>query len=385
MERLPVALCITELDVGGAERCLERLATRLDRDRFAPVVYVVAPRPEGDLACLSALKAGGVEVCFLGFRRKWQLPLAVGRLANRLRRQKPVVTQSFLFHANIVARLAARLAGVPVVLSGIRVAERRSRWPLRVDRMTEGLVDRHVCVSQSVAQFAQRVAGLSQSKLVVIPNGIDPGQYVAQTPADLRSMNIDAGRRLVTYVGRLDPQKGLPWLIEGAKSWLGRVADCDLILVGRGPERNALESLVAQWGIADRVHFLGFRNDVPAILARSELVVLPSRWEGMPNAVLEAMAAGRPVVATDVEGVAELLGPNAAAQSVGYGQTEAFVEKIVGLLGDRELAGRLGRENRRRVEQKYTIESMVEAYESLWESLATQTNRASRGSAESQG
>jgi glycosyltransferase involved in cell wall biosynthesis len=369
-ERLSVALCITELDVGGAERCLVRLATRMDRERFTPVVYVLAPPPVADRVCLVALEEAGVEVHFLGMRSKSQLPLAVWRLARCLRRQRPAVVQSFLFHANIVARLASRLARVPAVVSGIRVAERRSRWPLRVDRWTDRLVDRHVCVSQSVAEFAESQVGLPRSKLVVIPNGVDLDEYSTLTPADLGPDRVPPERRLVTYVGRLDPQKGLSWLLQTAPSWLSEVPDCDLLLVGQGSQRDELEQAARTAGIAPRVHFLGFRREIPAILARSDLFVLPSIWEGMPNAVLEAMAAGLPIVATDVEGVAELLGPNCEPQMAAYGDTKAFSQKVTCLLTDRDLAERLGHANRQRAEEHFSTEAMVRAYESLWTDLS---------------
>ncbi len=121
------------------------------------------------------------------------------------------------------------------------------------------------------------------------------------------------------------------WLIETAGAWLASLPDCDLLLVGTGPLQGRLESACRAAGIADRVHFAGWRSDVPEILAASELLVLPSVWEGMPNVVLEAMASRRPVVATDVEGVRELLGPLAARQLVRYGDTQDLIDKIVRL------------------------------------------------------
>jgi glycosyltransferase involved in cell wall biosynthesis len=175
---------------------------------------------------------------------------------------------------------------------------------------------------------------------------------------------------LVTFIGRLEPQKGVQWLLETAAEWLPRLPGYDLVLVGRGPDGPALERFAAQRGIASRTHFLGWRPDVPRILASSELLVLPSRWEGMPNVVLQAMASRLPVVATDVEGVRELLGENADAQVVRYGDTPAFVNKLVGVISDRQLAERLGRENRRRVERTFSIAHTAAAYQALWASLA---------------
>jgi starch synthase (maltosyl-transferring) len=369
MKRLGIALCITELDVGGAERCLVELATRLDRERFAPVVYALGFPPEGDASCLTALQTVGIDVHFLGATRSRQVFAVLNRLKTLLRKQSPDVVQSFLFHANLAGRIAARRAGVPRAVSGIRVAERRSRWPLWADRLTDRLVDRHVCVSRAVAQFSRDVTGLPPEKLVVIPNGIDASLYPATQPADLTAVGIPPGRRLVTYVGRLEMQKGVQWLVETAPTWLGQLPDCDLLLVGKGPEREHLRRMSADRGIADRVHFAGWRSDVPAILARSDLLVLPSAWEGMPNVVLEAMASGLPVVASNVEGVAELLGPDADAQTVAHGDTPGYSSKVVGIMTDPALAGALGAKNRLRAEAEFSLERMVSAYEDLWESL----------------
>ena len=370
MARLRIALCITDLEVGGAERTLVELATRLDRDRIEPVVYCLKPRPEAEQAsCVPTLGRAQVQAHFLGARRGWQFPSVIRRLRQLLAEQKPDLVQTFLFHANIVGRIAARRAGVGRVVSGIRVAEGLCRWHLWADRLTEGLVDRHVCVSQAVARFSARRAGLPTERLVVIPNGIDAGAYPASQPADLQSCGIRAGRRLVTYVGRLDRQKGVRWLVETAPDWLSRLPDCDLLLVGKGPEGPALKRLCEKHGISERVRFAGWRPDVPAILAASALLVLPSQWEGMPNVVLEAMASRLPVLATDVEGVRELLGDEADPQTVPYEETEAFVQKLVALMSDRELARQLGQRNRRRVESELTLGRMVRAYQDLWESL----------------
>jgi len=370
MVKLRVALSITDLDVGGAERSLVELATRLDRTRVEPVVYCLKPRPESDEAsCVPALQAAGIEVHFLGLARSTQILQAVSRLKRLLAQQEPDLLQTFLFHANLVGRLAARRAGVRRVVSGIRVAERHCRWHLWADRFTEGMVDRYVCVSDAVARFSADRARLPAGKLVVIPNGIDADRYPASPSADLKPCGIRAGRRVVTYVGRLDRQKGVRWLVRTARRWLDRLPDCDLLLVGKGPDRPALERLCAQHGISDRVRFAGWRPDVPEILAASDLLVLPSLWEGMPNVVLEAMASRLPVLATDVEGVRELLGGGADAQTVPYGDTQALVDKMVTLMTYRSSASALGAGNRLRVQDEFTLERMVTAYQDLWESL----------------
>ncbi len=370
MAPIRVALCITDLDVGGAERCIQHLAVGLDRDRFEPVVYCLGPRPtDPQASCVEPIEAAGIPVHCLGARRARHFPATMRRLRKMLTSQRPQVLQTFLFHANLVGRLAARRAGVPHVLSGIRVAERHSRWHLWLDRWTQRLVDRHVCVSQSVAEFSVGHAGLPRERVVVIPNGIDP-RIAAPDPMDLAEFGIPPERRAITFVGRLEPQKGLPWLLETAAQWLPQVPDCDLLLVGSGSQRGDLESQALELGVADRVHLAGWRPDVREILAASHLLVLPSRWEGMPNVVLQAMALGLPVLATEAEGTAELLGDQAKAQTASYGATQVFSEKLVAIMSDPAEAKRLALGNRQRAMSEFSLSRMIEAYEGLWQRLA---------------
>jgi glycosyltransferase involved in cell wall biosynthesis len=140
-------------------------------------------------------------------------------------------------------------------------------------------------------------------------------------------------------------------------------------LVGSGRERESLELHAARLCLDRDVHFVGFRDDVPQILAASDAVVLASRWEGMPNVVLEAMASGKPVVATDVEGVDELLGPAAEAQMTPTNDPEGFADKVVAIIRNAQLATRLGAENRLRAQQQFSLESMAAAYHDLYVSL----------------
>jgi len=371
MAAIKLALCITELDAGGAERCLTELAVRADRSRFAPTVYALSPRPpREEESFFPRLRAAGVEVHFLGGGSIWQFPKVVGRLTRLWRKHQPRVVQTFLFHANIVGRIAAKRAGVGPVLAGVRVAERGSRWHLRLDRATQNAVARYVCVSRSVADFTATALGVPAEKIVVIPNGIDPAGYPPPQAADLRELGVAAGRRAVVFVGRLEEQKGVKWLIESAPVWMSRLPDCDLLLVGDGVLRKELDALAAAAGIADRVHFAGRRSDVTEILAAADLLVLPSSWEGMPNVVLEAMASRLPVVATKVEGVEELLGPGGGEQTVAYGDSQSLSEKIVRFIADPCRAAEIGQLNRHRVEEHFEISQMVKLYEHLWESLA---------------
>jgi len=366
---LPLALVITELDVGGAEQALVHLATGLSRARFAPTVYSLQARPENDLL-VQRLEEAQVPVHFLNLRSRWQFFGAVSKLAALFRQQQARIVQSFLFHANVVATLAARQAKVPGMVTGVRVAD-PSPWRQRVERWLTPKVDKIVCVSQGVAEFCQHKCGFPADKLAVIPNGVDLSRFSGATPADLQALGVPAGRRAILFIGRLDKQKGLDWLFsEVLPKVFAELPQHDLLLAGDGSQRQELESLASQLRITERVHFAGRQRTIPEILAASDLLVLPSRWEGMPNVLLEAMAAGKPLVATRVEGIEELLGKERDEQSCKAGDAPAFADKIVALARDRSIAERLGPQNQQRAAAEFTLVAMIARYEALYESLA---------------
>jgi starch synthase (maltosyl-transferring) len=363
-----VGLCITELEVGGAERCLVELATRLDRRRFEPHVYALSPPPpQGQTMLVERLADAGVPVTFLDGRRAADVPRTVRRLAGALRADGIELLQTFLFHANVLGALAARRAGVRRLCWGIRVAEPGRRWRDWAARRLLGRVDRHVCVSREVAEFWARRMRLGAERTLVIANGVDLERQRA-APIDLTTIGLPVGARALVCVGRIDQQKNTAWLVELGPTILGKLPEHHLLFVGQGPLRQSLEARAAELGLAGRVRFVGWRPDVPGILAASDLLLLPSRWEGMPNVVLEAMAAGMTVVATSAEGVGELLG-RAGPQMVAHGDGAAFAAAVVELAGDAEQRALWGRRNLERAATQFSLQAMVQRYEALYEGL----------------
>lgn len=366
-ERTPpvgVALVITDLDVGGAERSMTALATRLSPERWRVGVFCLSgPGPLANLIRSSSLPC---ECLNVGRHN----PLgAVARLAKSLRRFRPAIVQSFLFHANLASRLAAPLAGSPRprVISGIRVAERRRRWHLWLDRWTSPLADGAVCVSRGVLAFSRDVGGLDPARLTVIPNGIDPAPYDATSPVPRAAIGVPIDAHLALYVGRLDEQKGLPDLLSAAESLIARRPDWYLALAGDGPLRDWLvEAIQSRARLRDRVRWLGRRDDVPGLLETADVLVLPSHWEGMPNVVLEAMAARCAVVGTAVEGTEDLIVPGETGWLVPPRDPEALTRALEEAASDPERCRRLGAAGRARVEREFSLDAVVTAYERLW-------------------
>lgn len=360
-----IAFCITELDPGGAERAFVRLVKGLDRREWDP--HVLTLRDRGSLA--DELREAGIPVQSLGLHRSSQAWSGLRRLTAALRTIRPQILQTWLYHANILGRIAAWRAGVPHVVAGIRVAEQRSRWRLRIDRWTAGLVDRHVCVSQDVATFMHQAAGIRGDRIEVIPNGVDYERYAHAPPADLSSFGIPPLSPTVIFAGRLDPQKDPFLFLEAAR----QVSQVDLqthfIIAGEGPLRGEIEQWIHHHDLSTRIHLAGWSDNLDGILRSSACFVLSSRWEGMANVLLEAMAAGTPVVTTDVEGVRELVTNGATGRIVVAAEPLAVSQAILGVLRDPAAAALCASKAQALVRERHTWMSFVTSHEHLYKKL----------------
>jgi len=357
---------ITDLDVGGAERALVKLATRLDRARFQVAVACLSGR--GALG--DELAGRGVPVHYLDMRGKLDVGV-VSRMRRLIEAEEPDILHTFLFHANIVGRIAAAWAlERPLVVAGVRVAEPRRRH-LWVEGWTSGLVDKFVAVSEGVRSLMTQRARIPEGKIVTIPNGIDPAE-IPQAPVDVRGeLKLPVRCPVVASVGRLTRQKGQSFFIEAAGQVLKAHPDAHFIVIGDGPLAGSLKRQAARLGIAAHVHFLGWRKDAWAIVAGANVFALPSLWEGMPNALLEAMAAGVPVVGTYVAGTSEIIENDRTGLLVSPSDARVLAQAITGLLMNPERAQELGEAGREKVLRDYPVDKMVLAHHDLYEGMTT--------------
>ena len=358
---IPIALVITELDVGGAEKILVELATRIDRRRWAPVVLALGP--EAPLA--APLRAASIPVRCLAVNSRQPIR-SVLRLAAALREHRPALVQSFLFHANVASRLAAPLAGRPWVVGGVRVAEHEKKWHLTLERQTQTLGTGSVCVSEGVRGWMVKKAGIHSNRLTVIPNGIDTDRELS-IPISRSELTTRPTGPVALFVGRLTHQKGVDLLLEAAREVLATRPDWSLAIVGEGPDRQKLEAQVAEDGrLAASVRFLGQRGDVAALMRAADVVVLPSRWEGMPNVVLEAMALGKAVVATAVEGSVDLVRAGETGWLVPPENPATLASALLESAADHERNLQFGQAGRLVVEREFSLDGMARRYEALW-------------------
>lgn len=359
----PVLHLITELSTGGAQSALTRLLATLDRARFPPAVACLY---NGDGAAARAIRALGIPVADLGMTAKWRGD-AFWRLYRLLRRKRPAILHTWMFHANIPGRLLGRLAGVPIVISSERTMGQEARWRYRLDRLTAPLADRVICVSQTVADFFVREVGLPERQIVVIPNGLDLRAFEGlPTRQEARALlGLPADRPLVGTVARLTPVKRLDVLLRA----LASLPQADAVLVGDGPERARLEALSQELGLASRVRFAGRQDDVRPWLAALDVFALSSDWEGLPNAALEAMACGLPVVAAAVGGTPEAVVDGVTGLLVPPADPAAMTCALAALLRDPRLQSTMGQAGRERVERNFTAQQMARRTEALYEEL----------------
>ncbi len=268
-------------------------------------------------------------------------------------------------------RLAAHLSGVPVIASALH----STGWPDgvgKLNRCLTSITDAFIAVADAHGQFLQDFERFPSSKVHVIRNGVDCRRFVPDPEARhavRAELGLSSETPLVGIVAALRPEKNHAMLLEVASKIRQRLANVHWLIVGDGPERAGLESLAASQGIADRVHFLGTRGDTERILAGLDLFTLCSLNEASPVSILEALACGVPVVATDVGSVKESIVDGKTGRLVPSGDREAMTAAVESLLGNSETRHRMGEAGRRHVCQTGSLESMVHGYQELMTSL----------------
>jgi glycosyltransferase involved in cell wall biosynthesis len=363
-------LIIPTLVRGGAEKQLTLLAARLPRDQFD--VHVAVLTHIGPLE--AELREAGIEVTVIGKRWKFD-PLSYLRLRRHIQSLKPDIVHTWLFAANAYGRQAAISTGVKHIIAGERCVDPwKASWQLMIDRALAKRTEHIVTNSTGVKDFYVS-RGLPAEKFVIIPNGIDiasPHSTSISREALLAELSLPADSRLIGAVGRLWPQKRLKDLIWAADLLKSTRDGAHLLIIGDGPHRSRLERYRDQDELQDRVHFLGERDDVPRLMPHFDVLWLASEYEGQSNAIMEAMAAGVPVIATDIPGNRDLVVNDVTGYLVPLGDRFEFTRRTDSLLSDEALRTKFGAAGRERIEQEFTVEKMVQRHAELYRQIASQ-------------
>lgn len=365
-----VVLVIGQLHQGGAEGQLVRLALGLLGSPWVPVVACLSSvgEPYGP-----ALRRAGVRV-HLFPRRASRDPGRMWALAAFLRAERPALVHSFLVGANAYAYGACRLAGAGPLVVSSRTSMTMPRRALRhLHAWVFKKADAVIANSAAVRDFTAAYYGVRAAAIRVIPNGVGFDEEPVR-PDEIEAFRrrAGAGREglLVGTLGRLSREKNFALFVSMAAEIAARIPEARFAIVGDGAERRSLEESVRTLGLDDRVHFAGARSDVAAVLGAMDLFVLTSDTEGLPNAVMEAMAASLPVVATRAGGTAEVVAEGATGRLVPPGEIAPLVAAVEGLLRDAPLRRGMGKAGRERIEREFSARKMVEATRRLYDELA---------------
>jgi glycosyltransferase involved in cell wall biosynthesis len=370
MRRLRVLTLIDYLiDTGGAERFALGLATHLPADRFE--VWACSTRSSEPAAALQ-LQAAGVRHLSLGRHRTADIR-RMGGLLRLMRAHRFDVVHAHMFGSNVWGTVLGRLARVPVVLAHETTwsyeGEPVRRW---IDGKVIGrLATRFLAVSQLDAHRMAQLEGVPPDKIVVMPNAYIPRP--GSPDSDLRrDLGLGAETPLLAVVAQLRPQKALSVLLDAFPAIRQAVPETHLVIAGDGECRGELEAQAQRLQIADRVHFLGRRDDIDAILRAADLAVMSSDYEGMPLVAYECLANGTPLVATAVGGLPEIIQDGRTGLLVAPRDPAALAEAIAGLLGDPDRRAAMSAAGTARRDE-LMIGSVAQQFGDLYEALLAQS------------
>lgn len=352
---------------------LFKLLGRLDRNHFEPYVISLAGKDE----IAARIEALGISVECLGMRPNVPSPRRFLRLVRRLRELQPGFVHTWMYHADLLGGLAARLAGIRAV--GWRVNhsnldpalnKRTTLWVVAACARMSSWLPRRILSCSEKARSVHVAAGYAAEKMVVVPNGFDLTRFQPD-PAARDSVRAELGvagpKTLVGLIARHHPQKNVEGFIEAAAAVARQRIDIHFLLAGSGLDAGnvALQAVIRQGPAANRIHLLGKRDDVPRLMAALDVLASSSHGEAFPNVVGEAMACGVPCVVTDAGDAAEIVGDTGRVVPVGdmRGLAHALLEVLDLPRPERQALGIRARE---RVRDKYDIEQVVRQYEAFY-------------------
>ena len=371
-KKIKIVYVITSTGVGGAEKILYHTIRGIDDNKYT--VLLCTLKKKGVIS--KELEKHGVSVHCLKLSEKEGLAgwfssiMVLFRLFLYLREQRPTIIHSFLFRANILTRIAGCLTGVPVIISSTRVMGGEKGYYHLIERVTSFMVDRYIAVSGSVKRYIIQKSKVHDGKVSIIYNGVKVKNNSTSSMQNMKMyFGIEDEDNIIITVGRLHKQKGYSYLFHAISMVEKEMPRLKLLIIGEGEDENNLKDLAESLDLNNKIIFAGLRYDVEKILPMTKIFILPSLWEGMPNVLLEAMAAGKPVIATEVGGVPEVVLHGKTGILVPPEDSDAIANAMRYLLQDELKAKKMGEAGRLRVEEHFTIAGMLERTEDLYQEL----------------
>lgn len=385
---------IEGLGTGGAEQQLSKFLLRSDRQRFGHEVCTLAQ--EGRFA--DGLREAGIPVHFLSGRDDGDFARLILRFLRLVRRVDPDIIHATLYRPAVASRVVGRLCRKPVVttlvstpyerewrLSNPRLTDLKVWRARTVDRLTARLGTRFVAITESVKASAVLQLGIPIGRISVIPRGLAFEENLARSMHDIAAARKALGWTdeypLIINVGRLFPAKGQEYAIRAMPRIVSKFPAARMVIAGEGPLRSELERLIRSQGMDSHVTLLGERGDVDLLLRVADIFVFPSLYEGLGNALLEAMMAGKPCVVSRIQTLCEVTGNGRVALLADLRSPEDIAAKLLEIAEDRALGEKLGSTARTWVQSRYNVSRSVAALEELFAQVVSATERSAASSA----
>lgn len=352
--------------IGGAERqFVERL--RLHPEGFRAVVGCL----EASGPMLEQVRALGYEPEVFPLHGSMMQPntaVQVARIAKLVRKEGVKIIHATDFNTNLLALAVARLTGAKAIVSRVDLGHLRSgfgRWHREAEKLNARFADLVVANADAVREVCIKDEGCKPERVVVVRNGLDLAHFDSLAAQPLEA-ELPPGDTTVAVIGNLWPVKGHRALLEAVALVKDSLPGVKFVCAGEGPEREYLEKRILELGLQESFFLLGHRLDVPALLSRVQAACLCSSAEGLSNALMEAMAARLPLIATSVGGNPELVHDGDNGFLVPYGDSRALAVKLVTLLSDKKRMAAMGRRGRERVESELSLQRMADGHGALY-------------------
>lgn len=370
MNKINVLHIIQNSKRGGVQLQLLNLVKTYDRSLIRPTVCCLSYQE--DVGRL--MEQQGIDFVALNVRRHYRFsPKLIIALYQLMKSRNIQVVRAHKYSAGIYGRIAAWLAGVPVIITSVHGNYRKDlRFERRlVNKLLSRITDRIVAMSESIRQDIIKYDNIDPAKVIVVRNGVDTELFSpAGTAGSIRNeLGLGEDETIIGFVGRLVPAKGLAHLIEAFTEVKKQIGGSKLLIVGGGELLEPLSTAVSEKGLKDDVVFAGERSDIPQLLAAMDIFVMPSIAEGLPNALLEAMAAGKPVLVTCAGGMGEIIQDGINGLVVSVNDPAALSEGLRKIAGDRDAAEKMGTAAREGIVKHFSISATARIWEDLYLSL----------------
>lgn len=334
MGKTKILYLITEIELGGAENLLLELSKGLSKEKFN--ISVGYLKGQGTLK--EDFETAGIRVVDFKMRSKFDM-FCLFKLAVFIRQEKFDIVHTHLINADIFGFFAAKIAGVNTIVStkhNTDAFRRRKSFSMRLDSFVANRLSLNIAVSNSVRDFLIKYQRINPEKFKVVYNGINNAEFSPRKNKE--DAKIDLGLNSKEYVvgviGRFEEQKGHIYLIEAMQKIISEIENVRLVFLGQGSLKKSLQKRISFLNLGSKVTFLKMRSDVVNVLSALDIFILPSLWEGLGMAMLEAMAAGVPVIASDVDGIKEVIESDKTGILVPPADPGKIAEAVIELLKD---------------------------------------------------